>query len=93
MNVTVAPSFVMGSIMTPPADCTPGRARTFLEILAIELRAVVFVMRVRRFKEQRREVIGIESLVGVDEIREAGDEQSCAGGEHEARRHLPHDQR
>src|SRR5262249_15200951 len=65
----------------------------FLEIVAIELGARLFVTGVGRFKEESRQVIGIEAVLGTQQMRKAGDEQPGARGEQEAQSHLSYNQR
>src|SRR5579871_1090633 len=54
-----------------------GQSADFFEVFTIELGAPVVVLSIRRFEEHRGEVIGIESVVGMEKIRKTRDEQSC----------------
>ena len=66
----------------------------FLEVVAIKLGPLVLlVLRIGQFEEERQQMVGIEALIGVQQVHEAGDEQPGSGGQHQAQRDLRHDER
>ena len=64
-----------------------------LKVVAIELSALLFVLRIRKLEEECQQVVGIEAFLSVQQVHKAGDEQARPDREHQSQRDLPDDER